>query len=109
MRGRDHCPWHAGVRSPSDAAGRAESRLLRRMERTGLLPLDLLALPVWRDLVNLPRSQRAPTRWALVLAWDKRHDEPLHWARVQRRAFHLAEGARHQVRQVGDLPWLQNA
>jgi hypothetical protein len=101
MRGRDYCPWHAGVRAPTDAAGRAESRLLGRMERLGLLPLDLLALPAWRGLTGLPRAQRAPMRLAMVQAWDQRHGEPLHWARVQRRALHLANPPGGQAARPG--------
>jgi hypothetical protein len=78
------------------------------MEAAGLLPLDLLGLPVWRDLTRLPRRDRSPMRLALVLAWDKRDREPLHWARMQRKAYHLAEHAPRQVRQVEKTPWLAN-
>ena len=86
MRGYDHCHRHNGLALPTDAAGRAESRLLAKMERIGLLPLDLLALPVWRELAGVPRAQRAPLRLAMVRAWDQRDREPLHWAHVQRQA-----------------------
>jgi hypothetical protein len=91
VRGQDHCRLHLGRWSPmSGAAGRAESRMLGKLERVGLLPMELIALPVWRGLNGLPTSQRAPARLALVLAWDKRQVEPLHWAKVQRHAFDLA-------------------
>jgi hypothetical protein len=91
VRGQDHCVGHLGRWSPlSQAAGRGESRMLARLERAGLLPLDLIALPVWRGLMGLPTSQRAPMRLALIQAWDKRHVAPLRWAAVQRQAFDLA-------------------
>jgi len=54
-----------------------------------LLPLDLMALPVWRRLADMPTAKRCPMRLALVLAWDKRHQAPLHWAQVQRQALDL--------------------
>lgn len=60
--------------------------MLGRLERLGLLPLDLIALPVWRDLTGLPTKVRAPMRLALVRAWDRRGEEPLNWARVTRQA-----------------------
>ena len=64
--------------------------MLARLERVGLLPLELLALPVWRNLQGIRTSERAPQRLALVLAWDKRYKSPLHWAQVQRKAIDLA-------------------
>jgi hypothetical protein len=112
MRGYDHCAWHNGTRGRSDAAGRAESRLLRRMEYAGLLPLDLLALPVWRDLGALKRSERSPMRLALVTAWDKRERSPLYWAKVQREAVHLVKSPGRQAKRPGErgLPWfIENA
>lgn len=88
VRGQDHCRTHLGRWSPlSGGAGRAESRLLARLERAGLLPLDLIALPFWRNLNGLPTNKRAPLRLALVQAWDKRDKAPLHWAKVQRQAI----------------------
>ena len=89
---------HLGRWSPLSAgAGRGESRILGRLERAGLLPLDLLPLPVWRALNGIETSKRAPMRLALVLAWDKRFIAPLHWSQVQRRALDL--GARPGPRQ----------
>ena len=43
MRGRDYCRIHGGPgrRFAEDHGGRIESRVLRRLERLGLLPLDL--------------------------------------------------------------------
>jgi len=91
VRGQDHCRTHLGRWSPlSPGAGRGDSRILGKLERAGLLPLELIALPVWRSLAGLPTSQRAPARLALVQAWDKRQVEPLHWAKAQRQALDLA-------------------
>lgn len=88
VKGQAHCRIHLGRWSPlSPAAGRAESRILARLERAGLLPLELIALPVWRGLNGLPTSQRAPTRLALVLAWDKRFAAPVRWVQAQRQAI----------------------
>lgn len=90
VRGQDHCRRHLGRWSPlSGGAGRAESRILERLERAGLLPFDLIALPLWRNLNGLPTGKRAPLRLALVQAWDKRDKAPLHWAQVQRQAIEL--------------------
>ena len=90
LRGNLHCMRHAGLRAPTDAAGRAESRLLQRLEHIGLLPLELIALPAWRELTGLPRRDRAPMRVMLLQAWDKRDRAPLHWAQCQRQARELA-------------------
>ena len=90
LRGEDHCRMHAGRWSPvSSRAGGAESRMLANLERAGLLPLELIALPVWRNLAGITTAKRAPLRLALVQAWDKRHLVPLHWAKVQRQAIDL--------------------
>jgi hypothetical protein len=91
LRGLDHCRMHAHGMAPrlSDAAGRGESRLLARMEGAGLLPLELLALPVWRNLAGIRTSLRAPARLALVQAWDRRLTSPLRWSQVQRAAIDL--------------------
>ncbi len=98
---------HLGRWSPlSPASGRAESRALWRLERAGLLPVELIALPVWRDLNGLPTGDRAPMRLALVQAWDKRYRAPLHWAKVQRKAIDL--GARPGKRQKTAF-WYANA
>lgn len=83
------CRMHAGRSWLSAGAGRGESRKLAALERLGLLPLELLSLPVWRNLAGLPTGKRAPMRLALVLGWDKRDREPLHWAKVQRQAIDL--------------------
>lgn len=102
VRGYDHCrrhgaKWHAG-----DGGGRAESRMLCRMERLGLLPPDLLALPVWRELTFVRLAERAPVRLALVQAWDKRDQAPLYWARVQRQAM---DTVRQAPPAKGTGPW----
>lgn len=110
LRGYDHCRFHSGQRAPTDAAGRAESRLLQRMEIIGLLPLELLALPVWRQLSTLHRKQRAPLRLALITAWDRRHWAPLHWAQLQRQARDAVENNRNHPKANRTLPaWLENA
>lgn len=107
VRDQLHCVGHLGRWSPlSPAAGRAESRTLVRLESAGLLPLDLIALPVWRDLNGLPTAQRARQRLALIQAWDKRFSAPLHWANVQRQAIEL--GARPGKRQPTAY-WYENA
>lgn len=90
VSGRDHCRIHGGgcsIRSP--AAGRGESRILARMERAGLLPLELIAWPVWRNLAGIRTGLRAPMRLALVQAWDRRLASPLRWSQVQRAAMDL--------------------
>ena len=107
LSGRKLCRTHcgSGKRQLSAAAGRGESRMLARLERLGLLPLELLGLPVWRNLNGLPTGTRAPTRLALVSAWDKRDKEPLHWAKVQRQAIDL--GAQPGKRQATAY-WYEN-
>jgi hypothetical protein len=91
IRGQDHCTRHSGPRSQlTGAAGRAESRKLAALEHAGLLPFDLISLPLWRNLNGLPTSTRSPLRLALVQAWDARQVEPLRWAQVQRQALSLA-------------------
>lgn len=91
VRGRDQCIGHIGRASKQPGgAGRAESRQLARLERLGLLPLELLALPVWRGLIGIDTARRAPLRLALVQAWDRRLIAPLRWATVQRQAIDLA-------------------
>lgn len=102
MRGRDWCRRHCKGLVLIDAGGRAESRLLQRMERAGLLPLELLAWPLWQDLASVRLAERAPTRLALVQAWDKRDQAPLYWSRVQRQALAVARDA-PRVAQGG--PW----
>jgi hypothetical protein len=89
----------------SGGAGRAESRTLARLESAGLLPFDLIALPLWRNLNGLPTGERAPLRLALLQAWDKRDKAPLHWAKVQRQAIDL--GARPGKRQHTAF-WYEN-
>jgi hypothetical protein len=70
-----------------DGFGRAERRYLGRLERLGLLPWELLALPCWRRLTDFPTKQRSPMRLALLQAWDKRDKAPLAWTSAQRRAL----------------------
>jgi hypothetical protein len=106
MRDSRYCRMHAGRWAKrSDGPGRAERRLLCRMEIAGLLPLELLALPVWRNLCGLPTAQRAPARLALVQAWDKQDSSALLWAQAQRRALEL--GAQPGKRQNTAF-WYEN-
>jgi hypothetical protein len=106
VRGRDQCTMHLGRWSPlSPAAGRAESRQLAKLERLGLLPLELLSLPVWRGLMGLPTSKRAPLRLALMQAWDKRFAAPVRWAAVQRQAIDLAK---QPGRRQATAAWYEN-
>jgi hypothetical protein len=79
--------------------------MLAKLERAGLLPFDLIALPLWRNLNGLSTGKRAPMRLALIQAWDKRHQAPLHWAQVQRQAIDL--GARPGKRQ-NTAGWYEN-
>lgn len=97
LRDSELCRMHVGRSRLSPGAGRAESRMLAALERCGLLPLELLSLPVWRNLAGLPTGTRAPMRVQLVQAWDKRDRAPLHWAKVQRQAIDLgAQSGRRQ-------------
>jgi len=98
VRGYDHCRRHGARWFAGDGGGRAESRLLQRMERVGLLPLELMALPVWQDLTGVRLAERAPVRLALVQAWDKRDQEPLYWSRMQRQAVVVARQAPRSFR-----------
>ena len=92
MRDKPFCRRHGGrVAYTSDAHGRGERRKLRRMERLGLIPDDLMALPVWQSLSTLPTSVRSPLRLHLVMMWAEREAEPLAWARLLRQAQHAAE------------------
>ena len=95
---------HAGKRTRKAGHGRAESRYLASLEHRGLLPLELIALPMWRNLCGLPTAQRAPMRLALIRAWDRRYLEPLHWAQVQRRAIDLGALPKQQ----NTAPWYEN-
>src|SRR5215831_18721166 len=72
-----------GKRVAGEGYGRGERRTLSWLDRNGLLPLELLALPCWRRLTDFPTPQRSPMRLQLVQAWDKRHKAPLHWAHAQ--------------------------
>lgn len=92
VKGYRLCVMHLGRWSPnSNAYGRAESRYLGCLERLGLLPLELLALPVWRNLSGLPTAQRAPCRVELVRSWDTRYSAPLRWAQIQRKAMDIGQ------------------
>ena len=91
MSGRRVCVGHMGARSPQAATpGRVASRTLGKLERAGMLPPELIALPVWRDLDNAVTDVRSPLRLALVLGWDSRLSQPLAWARVWRQACQVA-------------------
>ena len=109
VRGYDYCRMHMGVRSvtPDTAFGRGESRFLAKLERRGLLPLELLALPCWRRLANFPTPQRAPMRLKLLWAWDARQTQPLYWTEAQRQALDMvAEAGNGKPRHTAF--WYQN-
>lgn len=107
VRDHDQCWRHLGRWSPlSSAHGRGESRLLARLERAGLLPFELIALPLWRNLNKVARKERAPLRLAMVRAWDKRYQAPLYWAQVQREALEL--GARPAEKRWCPVDWYEN-
>jgi hypothetical protein len=63
---------------------------MEAMHKRGLLPADLMATALWRDMARLPRDTREPLALALVLAWDMRDSEPLAWSRVWRAACEAA-------------------
>lgn len=96
-RGSNFCRFHGGIpargKTRGDQGGRAESQTLARMETAGLLPLDLLAHPAWRGLSALPRATRAPLRFVLLQAWDRRDKAPLVWAQAQRQAMDAARNS----------------
>jgi len=81
---------------PPVSPGQAAGRVLQGMHRAGLLPAELIALPVWRALSVQATAVRAPLRLRMVLAWDRRHDQPLLWAGLVREAHEL--GARSVAR-----------
>jgi len=74
------------------------------MERRGLLPGELLASEVWRDLTAVPTAIRAPLRLQLVLLWSERERQPLAFAQVWRRAIAAGAGGKGRV-----SVWFSNA
>lgn len=92
VRGRTQCVWHLGAVRPvlRLTPGRIASRTLGRLERQGLLPVELMSLPLWQALGWAATEARAPVRLALVLAWDHRDTAPLVWARHWRQARRVA-------------------
>lgn len=90
MRDSMVCMWHGGGVQVADP-GRLASRAMGRMDRRGLLPAELVALPLWRELGRLRTAERAPARLALVQSWDWRDTHPLVWARVWREARRTLE------------------
>jgi len=80
--------------------------VLQGLHRAGLLPAELIALPVWRALSVQSTAARAPLRLRMVLAWDARHRQPLAWAALVREAQVI--GAR-SVRRVAVWPMLEVA
>ena len=91
LRGKPYCQRHAGKAYASDAFGRGERRILRRMEIVGLIPEALMALPPWQAISTLPTSVRSPLRLRLVLLWAEREAQPLAFAQALRQAQHAAE------------------
>lgn len=94
LRGQRGCLAHNGrVGAGRVTPGRIASRTLAGLERVGLLPGALMALPTWRDMTTCPVELRAPLRLALVRAWDTRDTCPLVWAALWREANVLARSA----------------
>jgi hypothetical protein len=86
------CPRHAGSTVPRAVAfGRGERQTLEGLERLGLLPPDLLATSVWRNLNGLPTSVRSPMRLRLVLLWGTRETEALAFAQAWRQALAIGK------------------
>jgi hypothetical protein len=90
MRNTALCRKHIGRKVMQDRNGRPEQAQLRRLEYAGLLPFDLIELPVWRDLQALPTSVHAPIRLRLALLWAWRDKKPLAWAQAWRDAITAA-------------------
>jgi len=87
MRDKLVCRRHAGrIACASEAHGRGERRILQRMDRLGLIPGALAALPAWQALDLLPTSVRSPLRLRLVLLWAERDTQPLAFAQALRQA-----------------------
>jgi hypothetical protein len=61
VKGSRGCYKHSG-RSQGHKPGRAESCILSAMWRRGLIPLDLMALPLWQALSTVPVALRAAAR-----------------------------------------------
>jgi hypothetical protein len=104
-KGSPYCPAHDGPRRIVLRAGRAERSTLKAMQRVGLLPLELLASAVWRNLAGLPTSVRSPLRLRLVLMWGQRDFTPLAFAQVWRLAIDVgrAGAKRKQAAWCEDL------
>lgn len=96
LRGTKLCVGHTP--GASRFRGGDESRLLQRMDKRGLLPVELVASSAWRALDTVPCAVRAPVRLALVLAWARRDDHPLHWGQLWRSALNAARLARPGAR-----------
>lgn len=106
LRASPFCQVHyVGYQPKVMRAGAAERRILRQMERLGLLPADLLASTVWQGLTGLPGAVRAPMRLQLVLLWGERERQPLAFAQVWRRAITAGQGDKRE----GTPAWLANA
>jgi hypothetical protein len=103
LRGRPVCVAHDGrAGGRRQTPGAVASRVLAGLNRRGLLPGALLALPTWQALTTCPLELRAPLRLALVRAWDTRDTAPLAWAALWREASTLARSA------PPPAPWRKN-
>ena len=104
VKHKKFCYWHDLSRRSNDKPGRQELRLLQRMNRYALLPVELVSLPVWQNINPICMAQRGPMRLRLLQAFDVRLTEPLLWAKVQREATELAlHGDRPAYRFDNDL------
>jgi len=108
LRDDRFCPVHSrrARKLPPVTPGQAAGRVLQGMHRAGLLPDELISLPVWRALSVQATSVRAPLRLRMVLAWEARQRQPLVWAALVREAQVI--GSR-QVKRFAVWPMLEVA
>jgi hypothetical protein len=92
MRADRFCCVHSWRvrKAPASSPGKAAARVLQGLHRFGLLPAELIAMPMWRALNAQPTGARAPLRLRMVLAWDTRDGQPLLWAGLVREAHQVA-------------------
>lgn len=86
MRGRPVCHKHNGSGVVHVSPARLDARHLDLMRKHGLLPLDLIATPLWQGLDVLGMATRAPLQRALVMLWDRRERDPMAFGQVWRHA-----------------------
>ena len=86
-RGRDVCFRHAGRGYASTMANphRRAHRVLRQLEREGLIPVDLARLAIWQKLREL-RWRGARSAMQLLERFCERDIDPNGWIRALRDA-----------------------